>query len=139
MPDSGPRAVPPPVSRQVRKVLGRQQRRRLAHQAVHPAPLAPPAQVVALQPALTQPLAESLLAWLEAFLAGGGHSRPTCKRFALLVAGLLRAEHGTPSGVARAAFGLRIGTAQQEASVARRVARLLGDPHLEPARLLPDL
>jgi DDE family transposase len=127
------------VSRQVRKVQARQERRRQAHQAVHPAPLAPLVQAAALQPAPTQPLADTLLAWLEAFLAGRGHNRPTRKRFALLVAGLLRAEQGTPSGIARAAFGLAIGTAQQEASVARRVARLLADPHLDPARLLPDL
>ena len=57
---------------------------------------------------------------IEAALRDQGHTRPTCKRLALLVAGLLDGERGTPSAVAHRAFTLRIGTAQQEASVARR-------------------
>jgi hypothetical protein len=126
-------------SRQVRKVQTRQQRRRAVHDAAPQPPLASPDQTAALQSSSDQPLADAVLAWLEAFLAGRGHNRPTVKRFALLLAGLLRAEHGTPSGVAQAAFGLRIGTARQAPSVARRVARLLADPHLDPPRLLPDL
>jgi hypothetical protein len=81
----------------------------------------------------------TVLAWLETALRAQGHARPTCKRLALLVAGLLGGEQGTPSAVAHAAFTQRIGTAQQEPSVARRVARLLDDPRLDPHRLLPDL
>jgi hypothetical protein len=85
-----------------------------------------------------------VLAWLEALLPESGHRRPTQKRLALLGASLLAPDgdqgaHGTPAGVAHTAFGLGIGTATQEASVARRVARLLDDPGLDPQRLLPDL
>ena len=90
-------------------------------------------------PASEQPLYASLLTWIEAALRDQGHPRPTCKRLALLVAGLLDGEQGTPSAIARSAFTQGIGTAQQEPSVARRVARLLDDPHLDPACLLPDL
>ena len=54
-------------------------------------------------PPTEQPLYASLLAWIEAALREQGHARPTCKRLALLVAGLLGGERGTPSAVAQAA------------------------------------
>jgi hypothetical protein len=143
MPDPGisaPRA--PRVSRPVQRAAGRQATRRATRQALHGLPLAPPAPApldAAPARAPEQPLADTILQWVEAALRAAGHSRPTCKRLALLVAGLLGAGPGTPSAVAHTAFTLGIGTAQQEPSVARRVARLLDDPHLDPARLLPDL
>lgn len=143
MPDPGTLAARSPQgSRQVRRAAARQDARRAQRQALHPVPLAPPASP-ALEAALRahpdQPLYETILQVLEAAVREQGHSRPACKRLALLVAGLLGAEHGTPTAVAQTAFALGIGTAQQEPSVARRVARLLADPHLDPARLLPDL
>jgi hypothetical protein len=146
-PDHVALATPTARSRQVRRAVARQARRLVRRQAVH-ADLAarpPRAAIPAVPvPAPDQSLYESLLTWLETLLAGSGHSRPTQKRLALLGASLLapagdQGAHGTPAGVAHTAFGLGIGTATQEASVARRVARLLDDPHLDPARLLPDL
>ena len=132
-----------PVARPRRRAAARRAERQEARQAVHAtplAPLAPPAPPVApLVPAQEQPLYETVLAVTETALRGHGHPRPTCKRLALLVAGLLVGEHGQPAAIARAAHGLRIGTAQREASVARRVGRLLDDPQLDPTRLLPDL
>lgn len=143
MPDSGTAAARSPhASRQVRRATARQNARRAQRQALHAlalAPPAPPALEAALRADPTQPVYESILQVLEAALREQGHSRPTCKRLALLVAGLVGAEHGTPTAVAQTAFALGIGTAQQEPSVARRVARLLDDPQLDPARLLPDL
>jgi hypothetical protein len=144
--------VVPAVSRQVRRAATRQARRHARRQAVHaglaPLSLAPATSVLAIPvlpaPAPDQPLYEALLTWLEALLASRGHHRPTVKRLALLGAGLLapagdQGAHGSPAGVAHTAFGLGIGAATQEASVARRVARLLDDPQLDPERLLPDL
>jgi hypothetical protein len=137
-----PLPAAPPVARQVRRAAQRQATLHAARQALHALPLEPPIpppHAAAPAPAADQPLADTLLEWVEAALRAQGHGRPTCKRLALLVAGLLGAEHGTPSAVAHTAFTLGVGTAQQEPSVARRVARLLDDPHLDPARLLPDL
>ncbi len=134
-------AAAPRVSRQVQRATVRAATRRAARQAVHPLPLAPPQGPAggAAAAATEQGVYASVLAWTETALRDQGHSRPTCKRLALLVAGLVSGDRGTPSGVAHTAFTLRIGTAQQEPSLARRVARLLDDPHLDPARLLPDL
>jgi hypothetical protein len=135
-------AAPGRVSRQVLRALARQARRHARRRAVHPSlpdPAAPP-PLPAAQPAEAVPLYDAVLAWLDTLLAGSGHSRPARKRLALLGAGLLAGgERGTPAAVARAAFGRGVGTATREASVARRVARLLADPHLDPHRLLPDL
>ena len=145
------------ASRQVRRAATRLAQRHARRSAVHrdlPDPLAPTATGPGLLPlplplplpvgglgGPARPLFDTMRTWLDALLAGTGHSQPTRKRLALLGASLVATdgEHGTPAGVARSAFGLGIGTATQEASVARRVARLLDDPHLDPARLLPDL
>ena len=143
MPDSAAPVPPSPsASRQVRRAAARQAARRAQRQARHPlplAPLTPPARAAAGPADPAPPLADTVLQWVEAALQEQGHARPVCKRLALLVAGLLSGDRGTPSGVAHAAFTLGVGTAQQEPSVARRVARLLEDPQLDPARLLPDL
>ena len=139
-------ATPATPSRQVRRAAARQARRLVRRQAVHadltaPGTLPPPLPPVSPD----QPLYDALLAWLETLLAGSGHSLPARKRLALLGASLLAPDgtlpeaQGTPAGIAHSAFALGIGTATQETSVARRVARLLDDPHLDPARLLPDL
>lgn len=141
----------PAASRQVRRAVARQARRHAQRQAVHADLALPPDPATPLAGGLggpvlppDRPLYDGLLGWLETLLAGSGHNRPAQKRLALLGASLLapggdHGAHGTPAGVAHTAFGLGIGTATQEASVARRVARLLDDPHLDPARLLPDL
>jgi len=146
IPSSTVVAAAPVASRQVRRAVARQTQRHARHRTVHPA-LADPA-AVALQvpsPSLMVlqdvPVYDTVLTWLDAPLAGTGHPRPARKRLALLGAALLAAggERGTPAGITRTAFGLGIGTATHEASVARRVARLLDDPHLDPQRMLPDL
>jgi Transposase DDE domain len=143
MPDLGRPGTPAPrPARPVRRAIARQAARRAQRQALHEAPLAPPAspaRAAARRADPAQPLADTILQWVEVALADQGHARPTAKRLAVLVAGLLSGDRGTPSGVAHAAFTLGVGTAQQEPSVARRVARLLDDPQLDPARLLPDL
>ncbi|HEY7064514.1 MAG TPA: transposase [Chloroflexota bacterium] len=99
--------------------------------------LGPPPAALAVTP--TTPLYAAVLALTTELLQPAGHARPTCKRLALLVAGLLGSEQGTPTAVAQAAFRQRIGTAQQEPSGARRVARLLAAPQPDAARLLPAL
>lgn len=143
MPDPGlPSASSPRASRPVRRAAARRDARRAQRQALHAQPLAPPASpalAAALPGDPTQSVYATILHLVEAALREHGHARPTCKRLALLVAGLVGGEHGTPSAIAHTAFTLGVGTAQQEPSVARRVARLLDDPHLDPARLLPDL
>ena len=116
--------------------------RTAARTAHHDGPLAVPTLgpvPAALTPSLRTPLYDALLALTDALLTPAGHSRPTGKRLALLVAGLLGSPHGTPTAIAQAAFHQGIGTATQEPSVARRVARLLDAPQLDAARLLPVL
>ena len=142
----GTPACPPRPSRQVRRAATRQAHRHARRRARHPDLAPPPPGPDGLPPWATgapaaRPTYAAVLGWLEALLGGRGHSRPTVKRLALLGAALVATdgERGTPAGVAHTAFGLGIGTATQEASVARRVARLLDDPHLDPQRLLPDL
>jgi hypothetical protein len=114
-----------------------------ARQAHHDGPLAvrslAPALAAALTPPPATPLAPALQALLTAVLLPHGHSKPTCTRLAVLVAGLLGGTRGTPTAIATAAFAQGLGTAQQEASVARRVARLLDAPQLAPTRVLPAL
>jgi len=113
-----------------------------ARAAHHDGPLAVPslgAPPAALAGSPHTPLYAALVALTEEVLVEAGHARPTCKRLALLVAGLLGSEQGTPTAVAQAAFRQGIGTATQEPSVARRVARLLDAPQLDAARLLPAL
>src|SRR3982074_2387394 len=123
MPDAPSAAAPPP---RVSRPPARAAPGGPARQAVHPLPLAPPrVSSGGPAPAATeQGVYASVLAWTETALRDQGHTRPTCKRLALLVAGLVSGDRGTPSGVAHTAFTLRIGTAQQEPSLARRVARL---------------
>ena len=148
MPSSAPSVPPRPRSRQVRRQEERQQRRVAARQAVHPTPPpdgppdGPPNWApggAAELPGGAGPLYESILTWLEPVLAAAGVPRPGRKRLALLVAGLSAGDLGTPSAVAATAFALGIGTATQEYSVARRVGRLLDDPHLNPQVVLPAL
>jgi len=134
-----PSAPPRTDRRAAVRRAARQAARQTARQAHHPTPLATAAPPVVAALAADGPLYDAALTLLTTVLAPDGHSRPTCKRLALLVTGLLAGPRGTPSAVAHTAFTLGIGTAQQEPSVARRVARLLDDPHLDPARLLPPL
>lgn len=128
---------------QRRRVVLRQAQCHLERAVLHPDLPSWPARPARplRQEAQDVPVYETVLAWLDVLLADTGHSRPARKRLALLGTALLApgGERGTPAGITRSAFGLEIGTATQEASVARRVARLLDDPHLDPHRLLPDL
>lgn len=127
------------VSRPVRRATARATQQHGRRQAVHAAPLAGPAPAAAPAGGGDAPLYATVEGWLDACLTGRGHPRPARKRLGLLVSGLLAGERGTPHGITHAAFGLGIGTATQEASVARRVSRLLDDPQLDPARLVPAL
>jgi len=79
-----------------------------------------------------------VLRWtLERLWAQGVH-RPTCKRLALLTAGLLETA-GVQRGKLTAAVA-RLGiSAATEPSIARRLERLLDDPALDPERIVPLL
>lgn len=93
-----------------------------------------PAEVAAQSTSLY----DTILAWTIERLQDHGYARPVCKRVALLLVGLVGGERATPAGVAVAVHGLAV-TAATEASIARRLARLLGDERLDPERLLPAL
>ena len=82
-------------------------------------------------------LADALRSWVEAQLRPEGFSLPLIKRISLVVAGLLRAESAERGKLVLAIDGLKMSTAQPE-SVARRLARTLDDPRLDPERCLPS-
>jgi hypothetical protein len=133
---------PPPAAPPVSVASRRSAARTAARATHHDGPLAVPTlgpPPAALAGSRRTPLYDAVLAVVLDVLQSAGHSRPTCKRLALLVAGLLGSEHGTPTAVAQAAWRQGIGTATQEPSVARRVDRLLDAPQLDAARLLPVL
>jgi hypothetical protein len=129
---------PPPAAPPVSVASRRSAARTAARATHHDGPLAVPTlgpPPAALAGSRRTPLYDAVLAVVLDVLQSAGHSRPTCKRLALLVAGLLGSEHGTPTAVAQAAWRQGIGTATQEPSV----ARLLDAPQLDAARLLPVL
>jgi hypothetical protein len=80
----------------------------------------------------------TILTWTVERLWSQGFSRPVCKRVALLLVGLVAGDRATPAGIARTVHGQAV-TPAQEASIARRLSRLLGDERLNPARLVPAL
>lgn len=82
------------------------------------------------------PLGEAVLDWLVERLWGQGVHRPTCKRLAVLTAGLLETTTVRRGDLTAAVGRLHLSDAQ-EPSIARRLERLLDDPQLDPARLLP--
>jgi len=84
------------------------------------------------------PLATVVLAWLVAGLRSQGYGLPVCKRLAALVGGLLLATSATRGELVAAIRELHLSPAKSE-SITRRVARILEDPRLDPARLLPDV
>jgi hypothetical protein len=84
------------------------------------------------------PLGEAVLAWLRDRLSAGGVHRPTCKRLALLVAGLLETATVRRGDLTAAVARLHL-SAAQEPSIARRLERLLDDPQLDPERIVPLL
>lgn len=88
--------------------------------------------------ASTVPLYNAVLAWLLAVLPRAQFHRPTCKRLALLVTGLLAGDDATASGLAASLHPLAI-TPAREPSIQRRIARLEADPQLDPLRVLPAL
>ena len=81
---------------------------------------------------------DSVLEWLLGVLPGGALHRPTCKRLALLVTGLLADNKATAAGLASTLHRLRI-TPTRELSIQRRIDRLEADPRLDPALVLPML
>lgn len=90
------------------------------------------------EPAMLTPLAQTILDWTLAHLYPQGVSKPVAKRLALLVTGLVAGENATVSEVTTTLHGLGI-TPAKRPSIARRVARLLDDPRLDPTTLLPVL
>lgn len=84
------------------------------------------------------PLAETIRAWVDEYLAGQGYPVPVRKRLALVLAGLIAGEPSSVSGLSRTLKGLAV-TPAQEPSIARRLLRLLQDERLDPERLLPAL
>jgi len=88
--------------------------------------------------ASTTPVYGAVLGWLLAMLPHAEFHRPTCKRLALLVTGLLAGESATTSSLANTLFGLAI-TPAQELSIHRRIARSEADPQLDPSGVLPAL
>lgn len=87
-------------------------------------------------PVPPRPLGEAVLDWLVAQLWGQGVHRPTCKRLAMLTAGLLETTTVRRGDLTAAVGRLHLSEAR-EPSIARRLERLLDDPQLDPARLLP--
>lgn len=101
-----------------------------------PAPSPPP--LPDSTAATTDPLYATVLAWLLQVLPRAAFHRPTCKRLALLVTGLLAGDRATGSELAATVHRLQI-TPARELSIQRRIARLEADPQLDPARVLPAL
>lgn len=84
------------------------------------------------------PLGEDVLRWLVAPLATEGVHRPTCKRLALLTAGLLETATVARGDLTAAVARLDLSAAKAP-SIARRLERLLDDPQLDPERIVPPL
>lgn len=103
-----------------------------------PDPLATDQTDPATMPAAATPLFQTILDAVHASLRQRGYPLPAIKRLALLVTGVLVAPSATRGDLAFALEGLAITPATSE-SIARRLARLLDDPDLDPQRLLPDL
>lgn len=74
--------------------------------------------------------------WLLERLWPKGIHRPTCKRLAVLTAGLLETRTVQRGALSAAVARLHL-SAAKEASIARRLERLLADPALDPERVLP--
>ena len=116
-------------------------REEVCQTALPPAPSATPVALLAEPPLppTEQPLYASLLTWIEAALRDQGHSRPTCKRLALLVAGLLDREQGTPSAIAHTAFTPALAPPSRSPVSPAASPACSTPPQLDPARLLPVL
>lgn len=98
----------------------------------------PPPAVPAEQGPATTALYPTVLAWLLAVLPRAAFHRPTLKRLAVLISGLLAGDTATASSMAAAVQRLQISAATQP-SIQRRIARLEADAHLAPERVLPAL
>jgi len=107
--------------------------RRVPHARSVPPP--PPSEST---PSATQPVYRSVVAWLLGLLPQAGFHRPTCKRLALLVSGLLAGDSATTSALAATIHQLHLSPAR-EASIHRRIARTEDDPQLDPPYVLPAL
>lgn len=86
----------------------------------------------------TYPLADEMLRWVVERLWDQGVRRPTCKRLAVLTAGLLETATVRRGDLTAAVARLHL-SAAQEPSIARRLERLLDDPQLDPERIVPLL
>jgi len=73
---------------------------------------------------------------VEEALSDQGYPAPVRARLALLLTGLVGGEPATVSGLSRTLHGLAV-TPAHEPSIARRLLRLLDDPRLDPAQILP--
>ena len=87
-------------------------------------------------PRCAVPLFETVREWLEDALRAAAYPAPARTRVALLLTGLVAGEPATVSGLSRTLRGLALSPAA-EPSIARRLLRVLEDPRLDPARLLP--
>jgi hypothetical protein len=90
------------------------------------------------------PLGEEVLQWVLARLLGQGVHRPTCKRLAVLVAGLLATTTVQRGELTAAVARLQLSAATEPRSRfarqrARRLERLLDDPQLDPERIVPPM
>jgi Transposase DDE domain len=81
-------------------------------------------------------LAEAVRQWTEAQLRPQGFALPLIKRISLVVVGLLQAKSARRGDLVMALDQLKVSSARPE-SLARRVARTLNDPRLDPERILP--
>lgn len=88
--------------------------------------------------ATAEPMYEAVLRWVEAVVRPQGYARPLCKRLAVLVSALVAGDRATVGALSASVGALGVSAAQEE-SIARRLQRTLGDPRLDPARLLPAL
>lgn len=84
------------------------------------------------------PLGEEVLRWIVERLWTQGVHRPTCKRLALLTAGLLATTTVQRGELTAAVARLQLSPAK-ELSIARRLERLLDDPQLDPERIVPPM
>jgi DDE family transposase len=103
-----------------------------------PRPHEPARPVPAHVDATPTPLYETILDWIVERLRARGFSLPTCKRLALLICGLTISPTLTQGHLASSLHGLALSPTKQE-SIAHRLSDLLGEPDLDPVRLLPAL
>lgn len=98
----------------------------------------PPAPAPASTPVCPRPLAETVLRWVLDRLTPHGFARPTSKRIAFLLTGLVAGEGLTRGCLVQTLQGLAVPPIQPE-SISRRLLRILDDPRIDPATVLPAI